>query len=134
MIATTLAINSPYPERNVVKTEAEERIFQGQMAKAKNSTMYCPRGIVMYRGRSMLLSDPNGIILAAILVPRIETIQQKANKKTANLVLPDQYLSRIASSKSHGFQRARPQELLIAAVARIPRDADTVTAMGLVMS
>ena len=134
MIATTLAINRPYPERKVVKTEADERIFQGQIAKAKNSTMYCPRGMVIYRGNSMLESDPNGIIFAAIFVPKIDTIQQKANRKTANLVVPDQYLSRIAPIRSHGFHKSRPHELLIAAVARIPRDADTVTAMGLVKS
>jgi nucleoside permease NupC len=82
----------------------------------------------------MLLSDPNGIILAAMLVPRRDTIQQKASRKIANRVVPDQYLSRIASSKSHGFQRLSPQLLLIAAVERIPRDAETVTAIGFVIS
>lgn len=82
----------------------------------------------------MLLSDPNGIMLAAMLVPRIETIQQNASRKIANRVLPDQYLSRIASSKSHGFQRSTPQLLLMAAVERIPRDAERVTAIGLVIS
>lgn len=82
----------------------------------------------------MLLSDPKGIILAAILVPRIDTAQQKASRKTANRVVPDQYLSRMASSKSHGFHRLSPQLLLIAAVARIPRDAETVTAIGFVTS
>lgn len=84
----------------------------------------------------MLLSDPNGIMLAAMFVPRIDTIQQNASRKTAKRVLPDQYLSRMASSKSQGFQRglARPQVLFIAAVARIPRAAETVTAIGLVIS
>ncbi len=40
MTATTLAMNRPYPARNVVNTLAEARIFQGQMAKARNSTRY----------------------------------------------------------------------------------------------
>jgi hypothetical protein len=124
----------PYPERKVVNTEAELRIFHGQIANAKNSTMYCPRGMVIKRGNNILLSEPKGIMFAAMLVPRIDTIQQNARRKTANRVLPDQYLSRIASSKSHGFQRLRPQVLLIAAVARIPREAETVTAIGLVIS
>jgi hypothetical protein len=47
MMATTLAMKRPYPERKVVKTEAELRIFQGQIAKARNSTRYCPRGMVI---------------------------------------------------------------------------------------
>jgi hypothetical protein len=84
----------------------------------------------------MELSDPNGIILAAIFVPRIETIQQNAERKTANRVLADQYLSRIAPRRSQGFQRgvSRPHVLLTAAVARIPKDAETVTAIGFVIS
>lgn len=40
----------------------------------------------------------------------------------------------MASNKSHWFQSSRPQALLIAAVARIPNEADSVTAMGLVRS
>ena len=82
IIATTLAIKRPYPERKVVKTEADARIFHGQIAKARNSTRNCPLGIVKYRGSNMLLSDPKGIILAAMFVPRIETIHVKAEKKT----------------------------------------------------
>jgi hypothetical protein len=123
-------MKSPYPDRKVVKTEAEDRIFQGQMANARNSTIYCPRGIVIYLGNSMLLSDPNGIILAAIFVPRMDTIQTKADRKTANRVPADQYLSRMAPSKSHGFHKSKPQLLLIAAVARIPSEAERVTEMG----
>jgi nucleoside permease NupC len=82
----------------------------------------------------MLLSDPKGIMFAAILVPRMDTIQQNASRKTANRVDPDQYLSRIASSRSHGFHKLRCQVLLMAAVERIPRDAETVTAIGFVIS
>jgi hypothetical protein len=130
MIATTLAMNSPYPERKVVNTDAELRIFQGQIANARNSTKYCPLGIVIYRGTSKLLSDPNGIMFAAILVPRIDTIQVKAERKTAKRVLPLQYRSKIAPRRSQGFQRLRPQVLFTAAVARIPRDADKVTPIG----
>jgi len=132
MIATTLAMKSPYPERNVVKTEAEARIFQGQIAKARNSTMYCPRGMVIYFGNSILLSAPNGIMFAAMFVPRIETIQVNAERKTAKRVLADQYLFKMAPRRSHGFHNglSRPQELLIAAVARIPRAADSVTDSG----
>lgn len=73
-------------------------------------------------------------MLAAMLVPRIDTIQQNAKRKTANRVDPDQYLSKIASSKSHGFQRLLPHVLLMAAVARMPREAETVTAIGFVIS
>lgn len=129
-MATTLAMNTPYPERNVVKTEAELRIFHGQMANARNSTMYWPRGIVMYLGNSILLSEPKGIMLAAMFVPRIDTIQTKAERNTAKRVLPDQYLSRIAPSRSQGFHKSKPQVLLIAAVARIPSEAESVTPNG----
>ena len=61
MIATTLAMKSPYPERKVVKTDAELRIFHGQIAKARNSTRYCPRGMVMKRGNRPEESEPKGI-------------------------------------------------------------------------
>ena len=125
-------MKSPYPDRNVVKTDAEARIFQGQIAKARNSTINCPRGILMYRGNNMLLSDPKGIIFAAMFVPNIDTIHVNADRNTANRVVPDQYLSSIAPSKSHGFHRSSPQELFIAAVARIPNDAERVTARGFV--
>jgi hypothetical protein len=126
----------PYPERNVVNTDAEAKIFQGQIAKARNSTMYWPRGIFIYFGNSILLSEPKGIIFAAIFVPRIDTIHVNADKNTANRVLADQYLSRIAPRRSQGFHRgvSRFQELLTAAVARIPRDADRVTAIGFVIN
>jgi hypothetical protein len=96
-------MKSPYPDRKVVNTEAEARIFQGQMANAKTSTIYCPRGIFTYRGSSILQSAPNGIMFAAMLVPRIDTIQVNAERKTANRVPPDQYRFNIASSKSQGF-------------------------------
>lgn len=82
----------------------------------------------------MELSDPKGIIFAAMLVPKIETIQVNAERKTANRVLEDQYLSNIAPSKSQGFQRSRFQEWLIALVAKIPKDAESVTARGFEMS
>lgn len=134
MMATTLAMKSPYPERNVVNTVAELRIFHGQIAKARNSTINCPRGMVMYRGSNMLASEPKGIMLAAMFVPSIDTIQQNASRKIPNRVVPDQYLFRIASSKSQGFQSSSPQELLIAAVERMPKDAESVTANGLVIS
>jgi hypothetical protein len=130
MMATTLAMKRPYPERKVVKTEAELRIFHGHIANAKNSTMYCPRGIVRYLGSSILLSEPNGIMLAAMFVPRIDTIQTNAERKTAKRVLADQYLSRIAPRRSQGFHKSKPQVLLIAAVARIPSEAERVTPKG----
>lgn len=82
----------------------------------------------------MLLSEPNGIMFAAMFVPRIDTIQTKAERNTANRVLADQYLSSIAPSKSQGFHRSKPQVLLIAAVARIPSDAERVTDKGWVAS
>lgn len=90
MMATTLAMKSPYPDKNVVKTDAEARIFHGQIANAKNSTMNCPRGMLIYLGRSMLLSDPNGIMFAAMFVPKIDTSHVNADRKTANRVLADQ--------------------------------------------
>lgn len=132
IIATTLAMKMPYPERKVVKTLAEARIFHGQMAKARNSTTNCPRGMVKKRGNNRVLSEPNGIMLAAMFVPRMETIQENAARKTAKRVLADQYLSRMAERRSQGFQRARPQLLLTAAVANIPKEADKVTPIGCV--
>lgn len=78
----------------------------------------------------MVLSAPNGIMFAAMFVPRIDTIQQNAKRKTAKRVLPDQYLSKMALSKSQGFHRSKPQLLLIAAVAKIPNVADSVTDRG----
>lgn len=91
-----------------MNTEAELRIFQGQIANARNSTMYCPQGMVRYHGNNMVLSDPNGIMFAAMLVPRIDTIQVEAERKTAKRVLSDQYLFRMSSSRSHGFQLQVP--------------------------
>lgn len=134
IIATTLAIKRPYPERKVVKTEADARIFHGQIANARNSTRNCPRGMVKYRGNSNVLSDPKGIMLAAMFVPRIDTIHVNADRKIANLVEADQYLSKMAPSRSQGFQRSKPQVLLIAAVAKIPREADNVTPIGCVIN
>ena len=86
--------------------------------------------MVIYLGNNMLLSEPNGIMFAAIFVPRIDTIHTKADRKTANRVLADQYRSRIAPSKSQGFHKSKPQVLLIAAVASMPSDAETVTDRG----
>ena len=134
MTATTLAMKRPYPARNVVKTAAEARIFQGQMAKAKNSTRYCPRGMVRYLGNRSVTSLPNGIMFAAMLVPRMLNIQQSAARKMAARVPASQYLSRMASRRSHGFQSSRPQVLLMAAVDKMPSDAERVTAMGFVKS
>lgn len=124
----------PYPERKVVKTEADARIFHGQIANARNSTRNCPRGIVKYLGSSRVLSDPKGIMLAAMFVPRIDTIHVNAERKIAKRVLADQYLSKMAPNRSQGFQRSNPQVLLIAAVAKMPRDADSVTPIGCVIN
>lgn len=131
-MATTEAMNNPYPARKVVKTVAEARIFHGHMANARHSTKNCPRGIVMYLGNNIVESDPKGIILAATFVPKIETDQAPAAKKTAVRVPASQYRVIIASSRSHWFQIASPQLLLIAAVDRMPSDAERVTAIGFV--
>lgn len=131
-MATPLDVKMPYPDRNLVKTDADARIFQRQIANERNSTRNWARGIVRYRGSSMLPSEPNGIMLAAMFVPKIDTIHEKAERKTAKRVLGDQYRFKMALKRSQGFQRSKPQELLIAAVARIPSEADKVTAMGLV--
>lgn len=74
-------MNRPYPDRKVSKTPADAWIFHGQMAKARNSTTNCPRGIVKYFGKRSVESLPKGIMLAAMLVPRMENIQQKAQRK-----------------------------------------------------
>ena len=71
-------------------------------------------------------------MFAAMLVPKMETLQPKATRKTAKRVVPDQYRVMIASSKSHWFHSSRPQALLMAAVARMPSEADKVTAIGFV--
>lgn len=73
-------------------------------------------------------------MLAAMLVPRMLTLHPAAARKTANLVVPDQYLVMIASKRSHWFQSANPHALFIAAVDRMPRLALRVTAIGLVKS
>ena len=46
--------------------------------------------MLIYLGKSILLSDPNGIMFAAMLVPRIDTSHVNAERNTANLVLADQ--------------------------------------------
>jgi hypothetical protein len=69
-----------------VNVDAEARIFQGQIANARNSIINWPLGMVMYRGASIALSEPNGIMFAAMLVPRNEIIQQNAERKTAKRV------------------------------------------------
>lgn len=79
----------------------------------------------------MLLSAPKGIMFAAMFVPRIDTIQQKAQRNTAVRVPADQYRSIIAVRRSHGFQSWRPQALLIAAVDNMPSEAESVIASGL---
>lgn len=101
MIATTDAMNSPYPAKNVVNTVADVRIFQGQMANARHSTMNWPRGIVMYRGNIIVESDPNGIMFAAMLVPKILTAHAPAAKKTPVRAPAVQYRVMIASRRSH---------------------------------
>jgi hypothetical protein len=58
----------------------------------------------------------------------------KDARKMANRVVPLQYRSRIASIRPHGFHSASFQALFIAAVDRMPKVADSVTAIGLVMS
>jgi hypothetical protein len=88
----------------------------------------------MRRGNNMLESEPKGIMFAAMLVPRILRVHADAARKTANRVLPDQYLSIMASNRSHWFQSCSPQALLIAAVDKIPKLAASVTEMGLAMS
>ncbi len=79
-------------------------------------------------------SEPKGIIFAAMLVPRMETIQVNALRKTAKRTLEDQYRSSIAASKSQGFQRFNPHAAFMALVLNIPKLADSVTAMGCEMS
>ena len=101
MIATTDAMKSPYPAKKVVNTAADDKIFQGQIANPRHSTRNCPRGIVRYLGHNIVESDPNGIIFAAILVPRMEIAQPPAARNTAVLVPADQYLVIIASRRSH---------------------------------
>lgn len=54
------------PDKKVVKTDAEVKIFQGQIAKPSSCTRNCPLGMVMYFGKSIVLSEPKGIMLAAI--------------------------------------------------------------------
>ena len=71
-----------------------------------------------------------------MFVPKMDTIHVNAERKTANLAEPVQYLSKIAPSRSHGFHigMARSHVLLTAAVAKIPNEADSVTEIGLLMS
>ena len=64
----------------------------------------------------------------------MEKHQAPAARKTAHRVPADQSWTRIAFNRSHWFHSARPQALLIAAVERMPKLADRVTAMGLVKS
>ena len=84
-----------------MKTDALVKIFHGQMANARHSTMNWPLGIVMYLGNSIVESEPNGIMLAAILVPSSETDQPAAAKKMAVRVPADQYRVNMASRRSH---------------------------------
>ena len=117
-----------------MNTLADARIFQGQIAKARNSTRNWPRGIVKNLGKRSVTSDPNGIRLAAMLVPRILNIQKNAQKKMPALAPDVQYRSSIAPRRSHGFHSgvSNAQLLLTAAVARMPSEAERVTARGLV--
>jgi len=82
----------------------------------------------------MLESEPKGIMLAATLVPKRLTAQHPAQRKMAKRTSLLQYLSMIASRRSHWFQSERPHALLMAAVDKIPRLADRVTAIGLVIN
>jgi hypothetical protein len=134
MIATTEAMKRPYPDKKVVNTAALAMIFQGQIAKARNSTRSWPRGMVIYLGKSIEQSEPKGIMFAAILVPKMETVQQAAHRKQANREPGVQYLVIMASIRSHWFHSSRSHALLMAAVDKIPSDADRVTAIGLEMS
>lgn len=129
-MAATLAMKIPYPDKNVVKTLALAKIFHGQIANARNSTMYWPRGILMYLGNSSELSAPKGIMFAAMLVPKMDMDQHAAAKKTAKRLAGVQYRSRIAERRSHGFQSDNPHVLLMAAVAKIPKVAARVTIIG----
>jgi len=106
--------------------------------------------MVRYLGKRRVLSLPKGIMFAATFVPRMLTLQPKAytydqhsrdkmyggsqltTRRQAKREPPLQYLSMIASKRSHWFQSSRFHALLIAAVERIPNDADKVTAIGLV--
>jgi hypothetical protein len=89
--------------------------------------------MVMKRGNNMLESEPKGIMLAATLVPKRLTAQHPAVRKTAKRTSLLQYLLMMASRRSHWFQSDRPHALLMAAVDRIPRLAERVTAIGLVI-
>ena len=71
-------------------------------------------------------------MLAATLVPNRLTDQHPAVRKTAKRTSLLQYLFMIASRRSHWFHNDRPHALLIAAVDKIPRLAERVTASGLV--
>lgn len=88
--------------------------------------------MVMYLGNNSDESEPKGMTFAARLVPRMEIAQPAAQRNTANLTELLQYRSMIASNKSHWFHTSRPHALLMAAVDKIPRLADKVTAMGFV--
>lgn len=88
----------------------------------------------MYLGNSIDESEPKGIMLAAMLVPRMLTVHPAAARKTAKRVELLQYLVKMASSKSHWFHNCKFQLLLMAAVDRIPRAAESVTAIGFVNS
>lgn len=80
----------------------------------------------MYRGQSMVESEPKGILLAATLVPKEELVSRasvygrreipkmvkhhaKEARNTAKRVDPLQYLSKIAPSSSQGFQSCSPR-------------------------
>jgi hypothetical protein len=88
----------------------------------------------MYRGRSIVASEPNGIMFAATLVPSTNSAQNVAQRKTAKRTEELGYLVKMASRRSQGFHSSRPQEWLMAEVARIPREAFMVTLMGLAIS
>jgi hypothetical protein len=90
MIATTDAMNRPYPARKVVNTEADARIFHGQIAKPSSSTRNWPRGMVRYLGKSSVESEPKGIMFAATFVPRMLRDQPKATRRQAKRVEGDQ--------------------------------------------
>lgn len=78
----------------------------------------------------MARSLPRGIIFAATFVPRTRMAQKSAHRNTANRAPDDGYLLRMAVRRSHWFQSLRPQALLIAAVERMPKEAEIVTEIG----
>ena len=123
-----------YPPKKLVNVVAEYKIFQGHTAHANVRPRNWPRVMLMYRGRSILLSAPKGILFAAMSVPNTSKAQKVAQTKMAKRTLERGYLSMMAVRRSHGFQSSSPQLLLIADVAKIPSVALSVMLIGLASS